>query len=184
MANQQKEILSVQQTVKTEMQSWSDIVKKNSESNSNTGKSVKNAVKSVVDEDKRSKIFIIYGEPDAVTEDIESKVHTIFDGIFLHPRPQVLATSRIGTYKSLEEARPIKVTLGSSEAVKNVLSRSRRLKLSRKEELNKIYLASDRNKEERAIHHKLVLEMKKLIVEQPNKHHCVRNCKVVSVDKT
>ena len=75
--NQREQISTVQETVKTEIKSWSDVVKKNSISNTDTVKSVKKAVKSVVDEDKRSKNFIVYGEPDSVTEDLDSKVNKI-----------------------------------------------------------------------------------------------------------
>merc|ERR1712023_309292 len=53
---QQERIDSVQQTVKTELKSWADVVKKGNSSNKQlTAQSVKEAVRSVNDEEKRSK---------------------------------------------------------------------------------------------------------------------------------
>ena len=51
---------SVQQTVKTELKSWSDVVKKGIPNKQLTVKTVKEAVRSVTDEEKRSKCFMIY----------------------------------------------------------------------------------------------------------------------------
>ena len=72
---QQERIDSVQQTVKTELKSWADVVKKGNDSNKLkqlTTQSVKEAVKSVNDEEKRSKCFLIYGCEEQEDEDDRS----------------------------------------------------------------------------------------------------------------
>ena len=51
---------SVQQIVKTELKSWSDVLKKGIPNKQMTAKTVKEAVRSVTDEEKRSKCFMIY----------------------------------------------------------------------------------------------------------------------------
>ena len=123
---QEKQLDSVHKTVKTEMQSWSDIVSKNCVNSAPSAKFVQKAVKTVVEEDTRSKNFIIYGAYDWVTEDLGPVVDGVFDKIGLWPPPDILAASRIGVYKDdAALPRPIKVTLASSEAVKNALSKAK-----------------------------------------------------------
>ena len=60
IAIQQNKLDAVQDTVKTEMKSYSDIVKKNCDTAPSV-KIVKKAIKSVVDESDRNRSFIIYG---------------------------------------------------------------------------------------------------------------------------
>ena len=53
---------SVQKTVKSEMKSWADVIKKNSAQNNQlTTKTVKEAVRSVNEGEERSRNLIIYG---------------------------------------------------------------------------------------------------------------------------
>ena len=183
---QEEQLDSVQNTVNTEIQSWSEIVQKNCVKSSATVRTVQQAVKSVVEEETRSKNFIIYGAKDWVTEDLSATVDEVFDNILLHPAPEILAARRIGTYnadtKSIKP-RPIKVTLASSGTVENVLSNARKLSHSSDERIKKIFLAPDRSKEERLTHKKLVTEIKRLIDTEPLKHHFVRNGRIISVDK-
>ena len=79
---QHKQNEDVQQTVNTEMKSWSEIVKKDLDTSSATVTTVRNAVKSVEEEDTRCKNLIVYGARDFVTEDIGD----IIDEIFQQPR--------------------------------------------------------------------------------------------------
>ena len=181
---QQQQNDAVQQTVKSEMKSWSDIVKKNLDSNCTSVTSVRKAVKSVVEEDSRCKNVIVYGVPDSAEEDIVGKMSGMFNEICQLPGevPHLFAVQRIGNYKD-EVIRPIKVTLHSNESVKYVLNKAKKLK-DAGEYYSKIYLAPDRNKEERTAHNKLVVEMKRLIVEQPDMYHLIRNGKVISMNRS
>ena len=90
---------------------------------------------------------------------------------------QVLRSLRLGTIKKdSDSVRPIKVTLGSAESVKEILSKAKTLKTlyGSYAVFSKMYLAPDRSREER-MHRKLVKAMKLLISKEPNKHHCIRN---------
>ena len=93
---QQQQNEAVQQTVKTEMKTWSDIVKKNIDSNPTSVQSVRKAVKSVVEEDSRCKNVIVYGVPDAPEEDIMGKMSDIFNQICQLPgeAPHLFAVCR------------------------------------------------------------------------------------------
>ena len=59
MEIQDKQIYSVQQTVKTELKTWADVAKQGITSKPITKQTVKEAVKSVNDEEKRSRCLLI-----------------------------------------------------------------------------------------------------------------------------
>ena len=112
----------------------------------------------------------------------------MFNEIGAFPKPEILTSTRVGTQKSLENAssrkpRPIKVTLASPEAVKFLLNKARKLRRTKYEHWKCVYLAPDRSREERFAHTKLVAELKKKIGEDSSKYHCIRDGKIISVDK-
>ena len=76
----------------------------------------------------------------------------------------MLSSRRLGMFKK-DSSRLIKVTLASTDSMKQVLSEATTLKTVRDDraEWRKIYLAPDRNREERLTHEKLVAEMKQLL---------------------
>ncbi len=176
---QQKKLDAVQETVKTEMESWSDIVKKNTGS-ATSMKSVQKAVKTAVDQNDRSKNLIVHDDDceDDKDEDVISDVM----GIIYEDKytPQVLGFSRIGIRKS-GVVRPLKVTLTSRDAVLQVLSNAKKLKSN--SSYKDVYLAPDRNYEERTAHRKLVTEMKQLVSKDSSKHYYIRGSKIMTVDK-
>ena len=184
---------SVKDSVKTEISSWSDIVKKNMKSASVTPSvaTVQKAVRSAVEENVRSNNFIIYGgEEEEPTEWNESGLENCIDfasGMFneirAFPKPEILTATRIGSKKKPDKSRPIKVTLASPEAVKFILSKASKLKTNNHAHWRCVYLAPDRSKEERAAHSKLTAELKQKITEDAYKYHCIRDGKIVSVDK-
>jgi len=205
---QQEKMDSVQKTVQTEMKSWSDIVKKNCEKSAPSLNSMKKVVQSVVQDDVRSKNFIIYGAPEAnggctrtgydvakevleeiwdyaedyaEAEDRPSSLPSTDIG-----RPVIVTGVRIGNKKPInddEKPRPCKVTLASPEAVRLVLARARYLKKSSCAAFHSWYITPDRNSEERAAHKKLVIKMKNMITTEPQKYHYIRDGKIHSVDK-
>ncbi len=178
---QQNQLDSVKKTVQTEMKSWSDVVKKNCESSTTSVKSIKNVVKSVVQDDVRSKNFIVYGVPeerkDVCKELAEEILNEIWDS---HAIPQVVAASKIGTLKTGCN-RPVKVTLVSPESVKQVLARANCLKKSPTVDYHKWYIAPDRNSQERAAHQKLVVKLKQMITADSTKYHYIRDGRICSV---
>ena len=63
---QQEQLISVQETVKTEFRSWADVTKTNIQKSTDVSvTTVKEAVKKAVAEDDRSKRFMIYGLDEA-----------------------------------------------------------------------------------------------------------------------
>ena len=184
-------VTSVQDSVKTEMRTWSDIVQKNVKTTQNSVATVQKVVRSAIDKNERSNNFVIYGveeehlEPGCA-ENATQIADFVFCAIEAHPKPKITAARRVGLYQKPEnntsgKPRPIKVTLGSPEAVKFVLSKANKLRYV--EEWEDTYLAPDRSKEERVAHRKLVAELKQRINEDSDKYHCIRNGKVISVDR-
>ena len=182
---QRSKMDTVQTTVKKEIQSWSDIVQKNCEKSSVASvKSVKQVVKSFVDENDRSRSLIIYGAKEEKREHTPDYVDDLLLALDEENKHQVLGSLRLGNLKpNSESVRPIKVTLGSADSVKEILSKAKTLKkLSGSYAIfSNVYLAPDRNREERAERRKLVAEMKTLISKEPSKHHFIRNGKIISV---
>ena len=185
---QQKQLDSVKSTVKTEMKTWSEIVKTNMGQNPSANV-IKKVVRSTVDQNERNKSFIIHGatekedkRPEDILTDVFFDLNNQVDSVSM--RPQVVSVRRIGVQKSDKSvARPIRVTLTNSDDVKSVLSRSNLLKKSPEEYFRKLYLAPDRTPEERKEHQKLVSEMKRRIESEPERYHYIKDRRVISVDK-
>ncbi len=183
-----KQIEKVQETVKTEISAWSNIVKKNCQPSGNSAKIVQKAVKSAVEENNRSNNFLVYGaeeEDDGVFENHTNFTNWLFNETGVFPKPQVVAVSRIGFCKpeNSGKPRPIKVTLASNESVKQVLSTASKLKQQGGDIWPHIYLAPDRDRKERAAHQKLVTMLKEKISEDSTKYHYIKDSKIISVDK-
>ena len=184
---QQKQLESVKTAVKTEMKSWSDIVKTNV-SQAPSDEVIKKVVRKTVEQNDRDQSFIIHG----AVEDGEKTPEEIVEDVFLDLKKQdvegyspcVLAVGRIGTKKpGVSNSRPIKVTLNNPDDVRSVLKRSSLLKKSPEEYFRKLYLAPDRTLEERKERQKLVSELKNLIESEPGKYHFIKNKQVMSTDK-
>jgi len=131
---QREQLNSVKNTVQTEMQSWSDIVKKNCTSNAPSLKKMKKVVESAVQDDARSRNFIIHGVPEDHCDHQYDVADEVLDEIWLHhTHPEIVAANLIGVRKQENgRPRPIKVTLISKEAVKMALARAQNLKKSGK----------------------------------------------------
>jgi hypothetical protein len=56
-------------------------------------------------------------------------------------------------------------------------------KMKQHSDLKSVYVLSDRTKEQRAIHSKLVLKMKEIIKKDSSKHYFIKDSKVNCVDK-
>ena len=186
---------SVQESVKTEMKSWADVVKKNaSQGKVLATKTVKEAVRSVNEEDERSKNLIIYGvmeSEESAQGDFESEVFrsdplyqvvksvhgaTVCDSTF----PDAISAYRLGK-RGADKIRPIKVEFATSSEVDIILRNAYKLKTNT--EFKSVYLSPDRTKEERVVHSKLVSQMKELIKQDNSKHYFIKNNKVNCVDK-
>ena len=183
---QKNQMNAVQDTVKCEIKSWADVVKKNNNQRNVkqlTENSVKQAVRAVNEEKRRSKNLMIYGCPEPEKEadfEVTKTVKNVFDEADIFPVPQTYEVYRIGK-KEQGKKRPIKVELGSAADVDFVLRRARNLKDS--DNFKHVYLGPDRTKEDQIAHNKLVKEMKQMIERDPSKHYFISQRRICSVDK-
>ena len=178
MEIQDKQIDSVQQTVKTELKTWADVAKQGITSKPITKHTVKEAVKSVNDEEKRSRCLLIHGIEEKDNEvpcEIAKEVYRKLDFI----PPKIVDSYRVGR-KTSGKLRPIKVELKHQTDALILLKNAGKLKST---DMKSVYLSPDRNKQEQAAHGKLVAEMRTMIKEDPSKFYFIRNNKVNFVDK-
>ena len=176
-------VTSVEDTVKAEFQSYSDIVKQSSSSAAGTlldQKTLKTVVKDVVAEEDRSRNLMIFGLTEETEEQLHDKVSNVLLELGEKPKIEVC---RIGVEKSgtKQFARPVKVSVSSPTIVQQVLSKARKLRNS--EQYGHVFISPDRTAEQRAEQKKLVQERKKKATDEPNKRHFIKEGKVCSVDK-
>ena len=185
IANQKKQICSVQETVKTELKTWADVAKKNTDQSMTVYvRKVKEAVKTVVAEEDRSKRFMIFGvaeEDEEQVENLPDFIEETLENCGMTALPVVQSIYRVGAKKT-GTARPIRVHMMNAGDVQRVLRAAPKLR-SCQCNFRTVYLAPDRSKEEQLAHAKLVREMKELIQKDGSKYYYIRNCKIVCVDK-
>jgi cob(I)alamin adenosyltransferase len=174
------EVAGVQTAVKTEIGSWSKFVQ---QSTANTATHIspariKEAVKSAVAEDDRSRNVIIFGKQEEDNETVSDTVSAVFED--LNEKPRVVECRRIGTI-SHGKCRPIKVKLSSSEAVLHILRNAKTLKTSANN--SSTYIAQDRTTEERSQHKDLVAMVRAKMNSEPGMYHFIRGGAVVTVKK-
>ena len=183
----EEQLKSVENVVKTEMQSWADVAKKNINQDSTVStKAVKEAVKSVNAEELRSRNLIIYNasenHKDGALRQLVAEIVVATGTSQEVAVPDITRINRVGAVGSnSSRPRPIKVELRSSEEVQKVLRNS--YKLNEERAYKHLYVAPDRTREERLAHSKLVKQMKELISSDSSKHYFIRNGKVNCVDK-
>ena len=85
---------------------------------------LKRVVKSVVQEEDRSRNVVIFGLPEKKDENVEERVQEVFQEIGLKP---ILQASRVGKISKESLKRPVKVCLSSSSIVHNVLQQVKKL---------------------------------------------------------
>ena len=176
---------SVETTVKEGFKSYRDVLQESCKApSSKLQADLKTVVKSVVEEEDRSRSFMLFGLKEDTGEDVSGKVGDVLLQLNLKPKVEV---SRIGSLKSTSQEsanrkpRPVKVTVASSAIVKEVLSRAKHLKNC--SGFKGVYISPDRSIEQRAEHRKLVLELKQRLLDQPDKRHFIRGNTVVSTEK-
>ena len=183
--NKGKQLGTIQETVKSEMRSYSDALKKNC-GTIITPQKIRKVVKTYTDIEDRSSNVIVCGfaedqksiEGRNITDE---KAFSIMCGRIKHP-VDVRDCERIGDQEEdNSKPRPLKVKLSSRLEVQGLLSRTKNLKGS--SDYSAVYVTPDRSKEERAAHRKLVEEMKQKIEAEPTKLHFIRDKKVCSITR-
>ena len=89
--------------------------------------SLRKVVKSVVQEEDRSKNVIIFGLQERKGENIEERVEEILQDIGLKPKLQAV---RVGKVSKEMTKRPVKVSFSSSSLVYEALRQARKLRHS------------------------------------------------------
>ena len=95
---QDKQLAKVQETVKSGMQSYANVVDKSCSELVLSETKITAAVKSAVQAESRSCNLIIYGTEEVSNEDVEGKVREIFSR--LREKPHFVQFSRIVTAKA------------------------------------------------------------------------------------
>ena len=145
-----------------------------------TQESLKNAVKTAIEEEDRGKNLMVFGLGEEDEENLEEKIGELCTD--LGEKPRITAVNRVGRRNSDGTCRPIKVSFSSSTSAQQLLSKARRLKDM--EPRKSVYVCHDRSPEERAARREAVMELKKAKAAQPNCLHYIKGCKVCSREKT
>ena len=132
----------------------------------------------MVQEEDRSKNFIVFGLSEMKDENVEERVQEVFQEIGLKP---ALQASRVGRMIKEKSKRPVKVSLSSSCAVQQVLSQVRKLRQS--SSFSKVYVRPDRSEEARCQDRLLVQELLKKRESEPGKLHYIRAGTIHTKDK-
>ena len=173
------ELKEVKSTVQTEIKSFSSIVKKNIPSTV-TRKTIEAAVKSVCDQEDRSKNVIIYGIEESISEVLTDEVGKVLEEI--DERPVMRDCVRVGVKRSGDtRPRPIKFSLSNSDHVAQVLRSAKRLHT--KEGFKSVYICPDRTVQERKSFKILLDQLREKRKSEPNRTHFIRNNRIVSSDR-
>ena len=166
-------------TVQSETKSYSSVLKTTC-SQALAPRRVQAALKTAAAEEDRSKSLIIYGVEEKEEEKLEETVLDIL--AHLDEKPRIVSCCRLGKNNVEGEGvtkKPIRVNLSGTDHVRQILQKKRKLRSV--EGCTTVYLSPDKSTEQRVNHKKLVDEMKKKRLSEPDKHHFIRNNLVVSV---
>ena len=148
---------SVEDTVKAEIRSYSKAVQENSPPPAISHETVKSIVQTVVQQEDRSRSFMVFNLAEEENEQLNAKVEDIL--LELEEKPKIDAC-RLGQRDSENtKVRPVKVTLSNSVAVSQILAKARKLRSSPNH--SSVYISQDRSPTEREQHKLLVSELKK-----------------------
>ena len=120
-------------------------------------------------------IFIL---PEQENEEIGSAVAGVFEALGERPRAEAC---RLGKEKTDKSVRPVKVTVANSTVVSQILSKAR--KLRKVSGFESVFVCPDRSIEQRAKQKLLVTDLKRLVKEQIDKKHFIRDGEIRRADK-
>jgi hypothetical protein len=171
---------AVQTTVQSEMNSYSSVLRKTC-NEALAPRRMQAAMKSVAVDEDRSKNLIVYGLAETKEENLEEKVSEVLQ--HLGEKPRIVNCCRMG--KDVADGgpavKPIKFTLAGTDLVRQILSKTRRLR--EVEGYTSVYICPDRSAENRLAFKKLVDEVKQRRTDEPNRVHVIKNFKIVSSEK-
>ena len=176
-----KEVATLQTAVTSEFRSWSSVVAQKRETVPTvTPDKLKEAVRSAVVEEDRSRNFIIFNKEENTDEDVAQTVSGVLAD--LNDKPRIIECRRFGKVQH-GRPRPIKVKLTSSDTVYSsyILRKAKCLMFS--EENKTTFIGPDRTVEEREVHRTLVEQIKAKAKTEPKLYHFIRRGQIVSVKK-
>ena len=173
---------SVQETVKEEFKTYSEVTaahKERSLCEPVTPEVLRTVVKTVVEQEDRSRNVMLFGLPEDEGEQLSTKVTELFENLGEKPR---FDSNRLGKRNTATGNRPVKVSFPNTVTVNQILSKARNLRNT--EKYKTVFISPDLSREDRAKHRQLVLDVKKLTAENPDMRHFIRGGKIVSIAKT
>ena len=178
---QQTVTSSVHESVKQELKSYSKVAATQRETASTqvmsvTPETLKTVVRSVVELEDRSRNVMLFGVAEEDDEKICEKVGEIFESLGQKPQFDAHRVGRKGT-----ATRPVKVLFKNVDSVKQIIANARALRVT--ENFKKVFVSPDLCLEDRVKQRQLVLEMKRLNLEEPELKHFIRDGRVISVEK-
>jgi hypothetical protein len=176
-------VQSIKETVKEELKTYSSAVTRPAQVQTLSPLLLNNVVKQVVEQEDRSRNLMIFGLPEDSndSETLKEKVADMFAVIGEKPRVEVTRLGKANVDNGQGRPRPVKVTLSSSATAHQLLMKARELKTS--EVYRKTFICPDLSQEQRTERRVLVAEQKRRAVEQPSMKHFIRGGRVQSVEK-
>ena len=167
---------AVQDTVQTEMKSYSEAVLKSSPSAAPTfmTANLKKVVQNVVAEEDRSRNVVVFGLAEETDEKLCNKISEVFEQIDEKPHFKAVRVGEKTAEKS--RSRPVKVSLGNSWTVHQILIKAKELRLSQNQK--NVFISPDRSFEERATHKQLVQQLKEKVRKEPEKRYFIRSGRI------
>ena len=178
-----KGIKAMQTNIQTEIKSYRDAVCSQNDSKCDaeqiTVEDVKEAVKSVTEENARSRNIMVFGLDE--NKDLKKSLSGLFEQ--LGEEPCIEHCERIGrpVTNSTPRPRPVKVTLSTTNSVETTLKRSHLLRGDTG--YNSVFISPDRSEEERRAHKELVNTLKLKNKEEPQYYHSIRKDQIISSPK-
>ena len=160
---------------------YSDVVKSSAVSNSPviTRDTIKSVAQEIAVEEELSRNIMVFGLTEEEDEQLDERVAEIFEQLGEKPR---LESRRLGKKRSNSAVRPVKVSLSSSNFVKQILEKSRNLRQT--DNFKTVFLSPDRTPDARIQHKELVSKLKEKLTLEPQKRHFIKEGKICSVDNT
>jgi hypothetical protein len=141
---------------------------------------VKSFVKTVVEEEDRSRSLMLFGLAESANEKLSDRVGEVFQEVGEKPRFEACRLGKSSSSTDTKKVRPVRVTLSSATMASHILSKSR--KLMKTVNHQSVFICPDRTPDQRLKHKELVLEMRAKETEEPKKKHFIRRGKVCSID--
>ena len=141
---------------------------------------VKSVVKTVVEEEDRSRSLMIFGLAESGKENLNDKVTAVLQDIGEKPRFEACRLGAPGSSDDTEKVRPVKVTVSSSLIASQILSKSRKLKNS--VDHTNVFICPDRSPEQQVKQRELVKELRARQAAEPRKKHFIKNGTVHSIE--